>query len=193
VKANSVSELIQLAKSDPKLLTYASHSAGGGTHIAGELFNTLAGTKILHVPYKGQAPAVADLLGGVVSMMFDSPSTAIPQIRAGKLRGLATTGAQRSPLILNGQLPAVSETKGLEDYSVLAWHGISAPAGVPKDILDKLSSTINAHVRSPEITELLNGSGFEVVGTTSAEFQAMIKKDLETFKDVVRKSGAKLD
>lgn len=193
VKATTVSELISLAKSDPKLLTYGSHSAGGGTHIAGELFNTLAGTKILHVPYNGQAPAAADLLGGVTSMMFDSPSTAIPQIKAGKLRGLATSGAQRAPLILNGELPTISETKGLEEYNVLAWQGISAPAGVPKDILNKLSAAINAYVKSPEVTANLNNAGFEVVGTTSDEFQSIIKKELEMFKEVVKKSGAKID
>ncbi len=193
VKATTVSELISLAKSDPKLLTYGSHSAGGGTHIAGELFNTLAGTKILHVPYSGQGPASVNLLGGVNSMMFDSPSTAIPQIKAGKLRGLATTGAQRAPLILNGELPTISETKGFEEYSVLAWQGISAPAGVPKDILNKLSAAINAHVRSSEVTGILNNAGFEVVGTTSDEFQAIIKKELEMFKEVVKKSGAKLE
>src|SRR5690606_18096684 len=113
VEATSVAELIELAKSDPALLTYGSHSTGGGTHIAGELFKTLSGTEILHVPYNGQAPAAVDLLAGVVSMMFDSPSTAIPQIEAGNLRALATTGANRSQLVLNGELPTVSETPGL--------------------------------------------------------------------------------
>src|SRR5690606_368725 len=130
---------------------------------------------------------------GVVSMMFDSPSTAIPQIEAGNLRALATTGANRSQLVLNGELPTVSETPGLEDYAILSWQGIAAPAGVPQEILEKLNTEINAIVRSPEVTAQLNKSGFEVIGTTVEEFQQIIKDDVERFKEVVRLSGATLE
>ncbi len=193
VSASTVPELIALAKTQPGKLTYASHSAGGATHLAGELFKILAGIDMLHVPYKGQAPASADLVGGRVSMLFDSASTAMPQVAGGRLKALATTGPNRTPLVANGSLPTMAEFKGMESFNVIAWYGIMAPAGVPAAVQERLASEINAAVRAPELTQKLNGMGFEVVGTTPKEFSAHVRSEVEKWARVVAQSGAKLE
>jgi tripartite-type tricarboxylate transporter receptor subunit TctC len=193
VPAKSVTELIALAKAQPGKLTFASHSAGGATHLAGELFKVMAGVDMLHVPYKGQFPASVDLVAGVVSMLFDSASTAMPQVSAGKLRALATTGPTRSPLVANGTLPTMAETKGLEGFDVIAWYGVMGPAGLPPDTLERLSADINAAARTPEVTSKLNTMGFEVVGTSPREFGVHVRNEVEKWARVVKASGAKLD
>ncbi len=193
VPAATVPELIALAKAQPGKLTYASHSAGGATHLAGELFKILAGIDMLHVPYKGQAPASADLVGGRVSMLFDSASTAMPQVAAGRLKALATTGPNRTPLVANGSLPAMAELKGMESFNVIAWYGIMGPAGIPAPVQERLASEINAAVRAPDLTQKLNGMGFEVVGTTPKEFSAHVRSEVEKWARVVAQSGAKLE
>ena len=193
VPAKSVPDLIALAKAQPGKLTFASHSAGGATHLAGELFKVMAGIDILHIPYKGQAPASVDLMAGVVSMLFDSASTAMPQVASGKLRALATTGPTRSPLVANGTLPTMAEHKGLEGFDVIAWYGVMGPAGMPPTVVERLNAEINASARTPEVVAKLNGMGFEVVGTTPGEFQAHVRKEVEKWARVVKASGARLD
>jgi len=193
VPANTVPELIALLKANPGKYSFASHSAGGATHLAGELFKILAGVDMLHVPYKGQAPAAADLLAGRVDMLFDSASTAMPQVNAGRLKALATTGPKRSPLVANGTLPTMSEFKGMESFNVIAWYGVMGPAGIPQAIQERLATDIDAAVAAPDVTAKLNAMGFEVVGTTPKEFTAHVHSEVAKWAKLVKESGAKLE
>ncbi len=193
VSANTVGELVMLAKSQPGKLAFASHSAGGATHLAGELFKLMAGLDLLHVPYKGQAPATADIVAGRVAMLFDSASGAMQHVKAGRLKALATTGPVRSPLVADGSLPTMAENKGFEGFNVIAWFGIMGPAGVPAPILDRLSADIAASVRTPEVAQKLNGLGFDVVTSTPKEFTAHVQSEVAKWAKVVKDSSAKLD
>ncbi len=193
VPATTVAELVALAKAQPGKLTYASHSAGGATHLAGEMFKLMAGLDILHVPYKGQAPASADMAAGRVSMLFDSASTAMQHVKAGRLKALATTGPTRSPLVADGTLPTMAEIKGFEGFNVIAWYGMMGPAGVPAPILDRLAVDIAASVRAPEVAQRLNALGFDVVTSTPKEFGAHVQSEVAKWAKVVKDSGAKLD
>jgi tripartite-type tricarboxylate transporter receptor subunit TctC len=193
VPANTVPELISLAKAKPGALTFASHSAGGATHLAGELFKVLAGIDLLHVPYKGGAPAAADLLAGRVSILFDSASTAMPQVNQGKLRALATTGPSRSPLVANGTLPTMAEHKGLEGFDVIAWYGYMGPANLPAPIAERLATEINAVIRMPEVTARLNQMGFDAVGTNPKDFSSHVHSEVEKWARIVKTSGARLE
>ena len=193
VPANTLGELIALAKAQPGKLTFASHSAGGATHLAGELFKLIAGIDLLHVPYKGQAPASADLVAGRVSILFDAASSAMPQVRAGKLRAFATTGPTRSPLIANGTLPTMAEHKGFEEFNVIAWYGIMGPAGLTAPVLARLAADIHGAVRDPEVSARLNTMGLEVVTSSPQEFGMHVQTEVAKWAKVVKDSGAKLD
>jgi len=190
VKANSVKELIALIKSQPGKYTYASSGSGSTIHMSGEMFRSMLNLDITHVPYKGSAPALTDLIGGQVNLMFDNIPSAINQIRAGKLRALATTGPTRSSSLPD--LPTMIES-GLPGYVSTAWFGIAAPAGTPKDIIAKLNAEGQKAVKSPEFVKRMNEQGYDVVGGTAEQMGAMIQEEVRRWGPVVKASGAKVD
>jgi tripartite-type tricarboxylate transporter receptor subunit TctC len=193
VPANTVAELVALARSQPGKLTYASHSAGGATHLAGELFKLMAKLDMLHVPYKGQAPASADMAAGRVTMLFDSASTAMQHVKAGRLKALATTGPSRALLVADGTLPTMAEIKGFEGFNVIAWYGMMGPVGIPQPILDRLATDIAASVKAPDVAAKLNTMGFDVVTSSPKEFGVHINSEVAKWAKLVKESGAKLD
>jgi len=186
----SVSELIALAKTRPGQLLYGSAGNGSTLHLAGEMFNTLAGVKLTHVPYKGVTGAFTDLLGGQISLMFPGTPIALPQAQAGKLRALGTTGAKRAPAAPT--LPTIAEA-GVPGYEVSVWYGALAPAGTPPAVINRLHAELSRIVQLPDIRERWAGLGAEPVHNTPAQFAAFLKDDLVKWAKVVRASGAKID
>jgi len=188
--AHSVKELIALAKAHPGQLSYSSSGVGGTPHLAGELFNSMAGVTMVHVPYKGSAPAMADLLGGHIQLTFDNMLTVLPQVKAGKLRGLAVTMLTRSPLA--PELPTVAEA-GLKGFEVKSWNGVVVPAGTPKEIIARLNGEIVRILRQPDLREKFLVQGVELVPTTPEEFGAFIKQDIAKWAKVIQLSGARAE
>ena len=186
--AHSIPELIALAKKDPGKLTFASAGTGSGIHLAAEYFATLAGIKLIHVPYKGSGPALTDLVGGHVSMYFSSLPPAVGLMKDGKVRALAVTGAKRSPLFPD--LPTVAET-GLPGYEAVLHYGIVAPAGTPKPVIDKLSAALRAAVMSDDLKAKLAKDGAEPLLSTPEEYAADIDREETKWSAIVKKSGAK--
>ena len=190
VKAKSVQELIALARAQPGSLTYASSGNGSSIHMSGEMFKYLTGVDMLHIPYKGSGPAVADLIGGQVNMMFDNIPSSMPHIKSGKLRALATTGAKRDASLPD--LPTIAES-GVPGYEAGSWFGLAVAAGTPKDIIAVLNAAMVKGVRSPEFSKRMGDLGFEIIGSTPEEMAAMIKVELARWAPVVKASGAKID
>ena len=188
--AKSVPELVALAKTKPGQLHYGSAGSGSVLHLAGEMFNTMARVKLVHVPYKGVTNAFSDLLGGQISLMFPGAPIALPQARAGKLRALATTGEKRAPAA--PELPTVAET-GLPGYEVSVWYGMLAPAGTPPATINRLHAEIAKIVQLPEIAERWAVLGAEPVHNTPEQFATFLRNDLVKWTKVVRDSGAKVD
>ena len=186
----SVKELIALARSKPGQLNYGSAGNGSALHLAGEMFNSLARVKLVHVPYKGVTGAFSDLLGGQISIMFPGAPIALPQVRAGKLRALGTTGARRTPAA--PELPPIGES-GLPGYEVSVWYGMLAPAGTPAAVINRLHPEISKIVQLPEIKERWAVLGAEPLHNTPEQFAAFLKADLGKWAKVVRDSGAKID
>ena len=186
----SVRQLIEFAKKNPGKLFNASSSNGSPGHVSGELFKHMTGTDIVHIPYKGGAPAIADLISGQVQLMFESTNSIAPHVKAGRVRALAVTGAKRS-----GSLPEVPTLMeaGVPGYEVNAWSGGITTAGVPRPVLERLNAAVNAAIRSPETKERLFAMGSEGGGGTPEEFGALIRKDSAMWAEVVRRSGAKID
>ena len=190
VPANNVKELIALAKSRPGQLNFASGSTGSAGHLAGELFNSMAGVRMTHIPYKGAAPAVVDLMAGHVSLMFDNMSSALPNIKATRVRALAVTTLKRSPLL--PQLPTISDA-GLRGFDIATWFGIFAPAGAPPDIVARLNSEIVRILHTPEMKERLALLGAEPIGNKPDEFAAFVRAEIPKYAKVIQASGARAD
>ncbi|HZN24026.1 MAG TPA: tripartite tricarboxylate transporter substrate binding protein [Burkholderiales bacterium] len=190
IAANSVKELIGIAKAKPGQLNYASSGAGTSVHLSGELFNTMAGVKTVHVPFKGATEALTGLLGGQVDFMFASLSSAIPQVKAGKLKAFAVTGPQRSPSVPD--LPTMSEA-ALPGFAAAAWYGIVGPAGMPPPIVDALSKVTLSALETKEAKDRLFASGVDVRPAGPGEFGKLIKSEIEKWAKVVKESGAKVD
>jgi tripartite-type tricarboxylate transporter receptor subunit TctC len=186
----NVRELIAYAKANPGKLSNASSSNGSPGHVSGELFKYMTGTDIVHVPYKGGAPAIADLIAGNVQLMFESTNSIAPHVKAGRVRALAVTGAQRAHSLPD--VPTMIEA-GVPGYEVTAWSGIIAPAGLPRPILNRLNAVVNHTIAEPQTKERLEQLGSEGGGGTPEEFAALIRKDSAKWAEVIKKSGAKID
>ena len=184
VKAGSVAELITQAKGGG--LNYASTGVGSSNHLSMEKFKQMAGVDITHVPYKGSAPAVTDLLGGQVGVMFDNIPNVIQHVKSGKLRALAVTSPKRSPHVPD--LPTVAEA-GVPGYEVSVWFGIAAPGGTPAPIVDKLHDEIVRTLNLPEVKEKFSAQGVDVVGSTPAQFAAHLKEQSTLWAKVVKDAG----
>ena len=190
VPVKTVKELIAYAKSRPGQLTFASGGGGTAIHLAGELFKTVAGVEMVHVAYKGGGPAMTDLIGGQVSLMFDQILTSLPHVQSGRLRGLAVTTANRSPAA--PQIPTIAEA-ALPGYAVTTWHGLLAPAGTPREIVNRLSSEAAKALQNPDIRDRFAAQGVDPVSSTPEQFAAMMKSELEKWRKVIAASGTKLD
>ncbi len=188
--AKSVKELIALAKAKPDALSYASTGNGAPTHLAGELFKSMAGVKMLHIPYKGAAPAVVDLISGHVQLSFISAPGAMPHVQGGRLRVLAVTNSKRSVLL--PEIPTISEA-GLKGYESEGWHGLFTPAGTPKPVIDRLYKEISTLLRDQKISSLLAAGGAEPVGMPPEEFGRKLNLEIEKWAKVVKSSGMKVD
>jgi tripartite-type tricarboxylate transporter receptor subunit TctC len=183
----SVAELIAGAKKVPGKLNYGSSGLGGSPHLATEMFASMAGIKLTHVPYKGSAPAVQDLLAGQTNMVFDTLFLTLPQIKAGKARALAQTGKTRSPLLPD--VPTVAEA-GLPGYEATSWLSVAAPASTPPEIIKKLNAAAFETLTSPELREVLLKQGATVIADTPQEATARLKVEVERWGKAVRESGA---
>jgi len=188
--AKSVTELIALAKAKPGQINYASGGNGSTAHMAAELFKSLTGINVVHVPYKGTAPALIGFLAGETGLAFYSASATLAHAKAGRLRALATTGERRSPSLPD--LPTVAEA-GVPGFVTGSWAGALAPAGTPKPIVAKLHGELTRILQLPEIRERLAAIDFEPVGNSPEEFGAIIRKEVVRWAKVVKESGAKLD
>jgi tripartite-type tricarboxylate transporter receptor subunit TctC len=188
--ARSVQDVIAMAKAKPGELTFASSGSGTSIHLSGELFNSMAGTKMQHIPYKGSAPMLIDLMSGQVNMAFDNLSSSMVHIKAGKIKALATTGAQRSPALPD--LPTISEA-GLAGYDSTSWNAIYAPAGTPREIIAKLNHEVNAILQSPETRRFFAEQGAEAGGGTPEQLGAFTRAETAKWAKVVKDSGAKVD
>jgi tripartite-type tricarboxylate transporter receptor subunit TctC len=186
----SVAELIAVAKSKPGGLSYASTGNGSSNHISMELFKSLAGVDLVHIPYKGSAPAVTDLLGGQVQVMFDNAPNVMPHVRAGKLRALAQSGVVRSSVAPD--LPTVAEA-GVPGYEVTVWFGLVAPAGTPREIVTKLNAEVLKILAMPDVRERFLALGVEPLGSTSDEFAHYIRAQMDKWAKVVKDAGVKPD
>ena len=188
--AKTVAEFIALAKAQPGKLAYASAGPGTPYHLAGELFKTMTGIRMQHIPYKGRASAIPDLLGGRVTMMFDNMPSSLPLVREGKLRALGVTSAKRSPAAPD--IPTIAE-QGLAGFEAVSWFALFAPAGTPRPVVDKLQGEVKRILESPDIARKLTEIGLEPVGSTPEELAAYQRSEIVKWAKVVKDSGAKAE
>ena len=190
VKANSVAEVIAMAKAQPGKINYASSGSGTSIHMSGEMFKFLTKVDMTHIPYKGSAPAVTDLLGGTVAMMFDNIPSALPHIKAGKLHALATTGAKRDPALPD--LPTIAEA-GVAGYESGVWFGLAVPVGTPKEVIAKLNDASLKGMKSPDFVKRMTELGYNIIGSTPEQMTEMNKAEVARWGPIVKASGAKAD
>ncbi|MBC7803698.1 MAG: tripartite tricarboxylate transporter substrate binding protein [Candidatus Parcubacteria bacterium] len=190
VKAASVKEVVALAKAQPGKIPYASSGNGTSIHMSGAMFTQMTAIDMIHIPYKGSGPAVIDLLAGQVSMMFDNIPSALPHIKAGKLKALATTGARRDPALPD--LPTVAEA-GVPGYESGVWFGLMVPAGTPKDIIARLNVEAVKGTKSPEFVKRMSDLGYLMIPGTPEQMGDMVKAEITRWTPIVKASGAKVD
>jgi tripartite-type tricarboxylate transporter receptor subunit TctC len=190
VPAHNVKELIALVKKQPGKWTYASSGFGTSIQMSGAMFTQMTGTDILHVPYKGSGPAVTDLLAGQVNMMFDNIPSSLPHIKSGRLRALATTGAQRDPAL--PELPTIAEA-GVPGYVANVWFGLAAPAGTPRAVIERLNAAAVKATQDPEFRKRVTDLGYNIVGGSADDMKKMIETDLKRWPPIVKASGAKVE
>ena len=190
IPARSVKELVALAKARPGQLNYASNGTGTSNHLATELFKVRAGIALFHVPYKGSAPALIDLLGGHVSMMLDVVMTSLPHIKSGKVRGIATTGLARSAVL--PAVPTVAES-GFPGFDAIVWLGYFGPAGLPQTLAAKLNADAVSVLTSAKMKTVLNEQGWDVVANSQTQFTSRIRDEIVKWRKVVQDSGARAD
>ncbi len=190
VPAKNLKEFIALAKAQPGKLNYASSGTGTPYHMAGELFKSMSGTNVVHVPYRGSSGARNDVLGGQVQMMFDAITTMAPNVKAGQVRALATTGAKRSTVLPD--VPTVEEA-GVPGYETTIWLGVMAPKGTPKAIVDRLNAEIRKAIDQPEVKEIWAKQGAVPMMMTPAEFGAYLDKDIAKWANVVKTANIKIE
>ena len=188
--AKNVGELIALARAKPKSVSFASSGNGQSTHLAAELFASMAGAPMTHVPYKGSAPALNDLIAGQVPVMFDTMLSAMPHVKSGRLRALAVTGAQRSPAA--PELPTLAES-GLPGYQAYAWNGLLAPAGTPLAVIGRLSEELKTALSQSAVQEKFSAQGFAATWTAPAQTAAFVQSEVEKWAVTVQQSGAKVE
>ena len=190
LNVSSVKELIGRAKSKPGDLAYASSGAGGPSHLAMELFKSMAGVDIRHIPYKGAVPGAIDLMAGNVQMMFFTVSAALPLMSSGKVKSLAIASARRSPL--TSDLPTVTES-GLPGFEATTWFGVMAPRGTPQPVIERLHAVFTGALKAPDVRERVLRQGFEIVGSDPAAFASYVRNEIPKWAKVVKTSGAAVD
>ncbi len=188
---NSVADFIKVAKASPGKLNMASSGNGTSIHLAGELFKSMSSTYLVHFPYRGSGPALLDLVGGTMDVMFDNLPSALPHIKSGKLKALAVTSSQRSAVLPD--VPTVEEAGNLKSFDASSWFGLLAPAGTPADIVSRLQQESAKAMNNPAVKEKLLAQGAIPGGNTPAEFSKMIAAEIKKWAQVVKVSGAKVD
>ena len=190
VPASSVRELIALARARPATLTFGSAGNGQSNHLSGEIFRSMAGIDITHIPYKGSAPALTDVLAGNISMMFVDVLSALPHLKSGRLRAIGIAGVNRAPALPD--VPTITES-GLPGFNGNTWLGLVAPAGTPREIVARISAEVSRALNSPEVRDRLLAQGVEPVGSTPEQFAAHLDAEMRRYATVIRSSGAKID
>ena len=186
----SVADYVQFAKESPNGITFASSGSGSSIHLSGEMFKMVAKLNMLHVPYRGSAPAVTDLLGGQVQSMFDNTPSALPHVRGGKLRAIAITSAQRSPLL--PEVPTVAES-GFPGFEVQSWFGLAAPAGTLRPVVDRLNSELGKVLTNPDVRQRLLNLAANPAPSTPEQMRSFAAAEIKRWHDVVKLSGAKAE
>lgn len=186
----SVDELLKLARAKPGSLSYGTAGNGTPPHMTGELFKAYTSVNIVHIPYKGGAPAIADLIAGQIPMMFDNVPPLLPHVRAGKIQALAVTSLARIAVLPD--VPTLHEL-GLKDFDAVGWNGLLAPAGTPREIVSRLNTEVVRVLRSPDVRDQLTAQGADIVGNSPEEFSAWIRAEVKKWAEVVKVSGAKID